>query len=62
MVLNRRRVNPELFADFTNRWRVLVLFQVFLNEIQYGLLFFRKHVRRYTEHSYGSQALVDFVP
>jgi Tfp pilus assembly protein PilX len=40
----------------------LVLFHVFLNEIQYGLLFFRKHARPYTEHSYGSQALVGFVP
>jgi hypothetical protein len=40
----------------------LVLLHVFLNEIQYGLLFFRKHIRPYTEHSYGSQHLVGFVP
>ena len=39
-----------------------MLFRVFLDEIQNGLLFFRKHVRRYTEHSYGSQALDHFVP
>src|SRR5262245_53296646 len=53
VVLNRRRRNSDMTANLPHRWRETVAVDVFVNEIQNGLLSLGEHAKAYTVHLYG---------
>src|SRR5687767_5252458 len=46
-----------MFANLSDRWGVLMIVEILMNEIQNGLLFLREHAGLITEHLFGSQGL-----
>jgi hypothetical protein len=58
VVLDRRRINIEMPADFADRRWKAVGIRVFIDEIEYRLLSFGKHAALISEQVYGSQGWI----